>query len=127
MNEKDPVNEPNDPEIIVNNYGTTKDSAVVIEEAERTVLLTENETIVIPRETLIDIPPKNRPRKVYSGMWGPAEAATGGLALFAVLATLLLYIFFVVPSNRELEKNRAERDRLEKEVALPQRNRRSPS
>ncbi|MEJ7848488.1 MAG: hypothetical protein WKF92_10410 [Pyrinomonadaceae bacterium] len=117
MNEKDPNIEPNEPEIVVNNYGTTKDSAVVIEEADRTVLLTDNETIVIPRETYIDIAPKNRPRKVYSGMWGPAELATAGLAVMAVISTLLLYVFFVIPSNRELETTRAERDRLEREVA----------
>ncbi|MBC7900984.1 MAG: hypothetical protein H7070_13140 [Saprospiraceae bacterium] len=119
MNEKgiDPNTGQNEPEIVVNNYGTTKDSAVVIEEADRTVLLTENETIVIPKETMIDIAPKNRPRKVYRGMWGPAETATAGLALLTVIAVVLLYIFFVVPSNRELEKTKAERDRLEREVA----------
>ncbi len=105
-----------DPEIIVNDYGSTNDSAVIVEEADRTVLLTDTETIVFPKETLVDIAPKNRPRKVYRGMWGPAETATAGLALLAIIAVGLLYIFFVVPSNRELEKNRAERDRLEKEV-----------
>lgn len=117
MNEKDQNTEPNEPEIVVNNYGTTRDSAVVVEEADRTVLLTDNETIVIPRETYIDIAPKHRPRKVYSGMWGPAELATAGLAVMAVISALLLYVFFVIPSNRELENTRAERDRLEREVA----------
>lgn len=117
MNEKDPNIESKEPEIIVNNYGTTKDSAVVIEEADRTVLLTDNETIVIPRETYIDIAPKNRPRKVYSGMWGPAELATAGLAVMAVISALLLYVFFVIPSNRELERTHAESERLKREVA----------
>ena len=119
MNEKDldPNIETNEPEIVVNNYGITKDSAVVVEEAERTVLLTDKETIVIPKQTFVDIAPKNRPRKVYRGMWGPAELATAGLAVMAVLSALLLYVFFVVPSNRELEETRADRDRLEKEVA----------
>ena len=117
MYEKDPIIETKEPEIIVNNYGTTKDSAVVIEEADRTVLLTDNETIVIPKETYIDIAPKNRPRKVYSGMWGPAELATAGLAVMALISALLLYVFFVIPSNRELEATRSERDRLEREVA----------
>ncbi len=110
----DPEN--NEPEILVNDYGTTKDSAVVIEEADRTVLLTDSETIVIEKEPYFDIAPKNRPRKVYGGMWDPIAIATAGIALMAVLTAVLLYIFVVVPSNRELEQNRAERDRLEKEL-----------
>ncbi len=57
-------------EIVVNNYGTTKDSAVVVEEETRIVLLTEDKTIVIEKPTKIDIAPKNRPRNVYAGMWG---------------------------------------------------------
>ena len=42
-------------------------------------MLTDNETIVIEKEPFIDLPPKNRPRKVYGGMWGPIELATAGL------------------------------------------------
>ena len=53
-------------------------------------------------------------------MWGPTEIATAGTAFMAVLAVILLYIFLVVPSNRELEKNRAERDRLEQELISAQ-------
>ena len=70
------------PEMIVNDYGSTKDSTVVIEEEDRTVMLTENETIVIEKSPKIDIVPKNRPRKVYGGMWGQAEIATVGLSDF---------------------------------------------
>ena len=123
MNEKDleqniPSNHPEsvESEILVNDYGSTRDPAVVVDEMNRTILLTENETIVIEKEPLIDIVPKNRPRKVYGGMWGQAEIVTAGLALLAVLTVILLYIFLVVPSNRELEKNRTERDRLEREL-----------
>ncbi len=104
------------PEIIVNDYGQTLDSAVVIEETDRTVLLTDKETIVIPKETMIDIVPKNRPRKVYGGMWGQTEIATVGVGMLAILATILLFVFVVVPAKKELEKNRAERDRLEREM-----------
>lgn len=98
----DPEN--SEPQIIVNDYGSTKD--------------TETETIVFEKGVSIDIAPKNRPRKVYAGMWGPTEIATAGSAFLAVLTVVLLYIFMVVPSNRELEKNRADRDRLEKELIL---------
>jgi len=83
---KNPVEES---EIVSNDYGATKDSAVVVEEANRTVLLTDNETIVIEKEPQISIVPKNRPRKVYAGMWGTPEIATVGLGLLAVLAAIL--------------------------------------
>jgi Type II secretion system (T2SS), protein M subtype b len=105
------------PEMLVNEYGETKDSAVVVEESTRTVLLTNDETIVFEKEPRIDISPKNRPRKVYAGMWGRSEITTVGMAMLAVLTVILLYVFLVVPSNKELEKNRSERDRLEKELA----------
>ncbi|MDQ3491568.1 MAG: hypothetical protein M3449_10970 [Acidobacteriota bacterium] len=105
-----------EPEILVNDYGTTRDPAVVVEEADRTVLLTDNETIIIEKEPYFDIAPKNRPRKIYGGMWDPIAIATAGVAFMAVLTAVLLYIFVVAPSNRELEQNRAERDRLEKEL-----------
>jgi hypothetical protein len=42
-------------------------------------LLTDNETIVIEKQPTIDIAPKNRPRKVYGGMWGQTEIATVGV------------------------------------------------
>ena len=48
-NNNEAENNKKEPEIIVNNYGETKDSAVVIDEADRTVLLTETETIVIEK------------------------------------------------------------------------------
>jgi len=109
-----------EPEILVNEYGETRDPAVVVDEADRTVLLTHDETIVIDKEPRIDVVPVNRPRKVYRGMWGPAELVTVAFAMVAVLIVALLYIFMVAPANRELERNRAERDRLERELASAQ-------
>ncbi|HEX6125060.1 MAG TPA: hypothetical protein VFZ23_06760 [Pyrinomonadaceae bacterium] len=120
MSEKplDQTNLPSDPEpeILLNEYGETRDEAVVVDEADRTVLLTPDETIVFEKEPRIDVVPKNRPRKVYSGMWGQAELVTVGLAMLAVLTMVLIYVFLVIPANRELENNRAERDRLERDL-----------
>src|SRR5215218_3385213 len=100
------------PTIHVNEYGETKDSTVVVEEADRTVLLTENETIIIPKEPVISVPPKNRERKVYAGMWGTTELVTVGVALLAILTTILLFVLLVLPAQRELDNNRAKRDDL---------------
>lgn len=106
-----------EPEIVVNNYGETKDSAVVIEEAERTVLLTEKETIIIEKDPMISVVPKNRPRKVYGGMWGVPETTSVALGLLAILAVVILFVFFVLPKQKELEENRAKRDKLEQDLA----------
>ena len=116
FNPNNPENsEETQPEIIVNDYGKTIDSTVVVEEADRTVLLTDKETIIIPKEAAIDVVPKNRPRKVYGGMWGPTEIATVGVGMLTILTTILLFVFLVLPAKKELEQNRAERDRLERE------------
>jgi hypothetical protein len=103
-------------EILVNDYGTTRDSTVVVEEETRTVLLTDNETIIIEKEPKIDIVPKNRPRKIYAGMWGKAEVATVGLGMLAVLSVIILIVLVVLPARKELERNRAERARLDAEL-----------
>ena len=118
MNENpNDLNQPHEePQIVVNEYGATKDSAVVIEEATRTVLLTDDETIVIEKTPRIDVVPKNRPRKIYAGMWGQAEIATVGLGMLAVLAAILLYVFVVLPADKELEANKKKRDALETEL-----------
>ncbi len=101
-----------EPEIIVNEY----DSAVVVDEETRTVLLTEQETIIIEKDPMISVVPKNRPRKIYAGMWGVAEITTVGLAGLAILAVILLYVFFVLPRQKELSDNRAKRDKLEQDL-----------
>ena len=61
------------------------DGAVAIDEKDRTVFLTENETIVVEKPPHIDMPPPaNRPRKVYGGMWGPMEIGALGVSLVEV-------------------------------------------
>jgi Tfp pilus assembly protein PilO len=109
------------PQIHVNDLGSTIDPTVVVEEKDRTVLLTENETIIIPKETMIDVPPKNRARKVYAGMWGTTELVTVGLGLLAILTTILLFVFLVIPAQKELSDNRAKRDELDKQRETSQR------
>ncbi|HMQ03030.1 MAG TPA: hypothetical protein PKD26_03870 [Pyrinomonadaceae bacterium] len=116
MSERDPKDQKVDEtEILRNEYGTGPDPTVVVDEADRTVLLTDNETIVIEKVEPISIAPKNRPRKVYSGMWGPLELGMLGAGMLAILAVIVIYVFFVAPSNRELENNSARLDRLDKE------------
>ena len=112
----DPVEPTKDTEFVVNDYGTTIDSTVVIEEEDRTVLLTNDETIIIKKEPSIDIMPKNRARKIYAGMWGPVETATVALGMLAILATVLLFVLVVLPAKKELEANRAKRDELEAQL-----------
>ncbi len=97
-------------------YTGGKESAVVIEEEDRTVLLTEDETVIIEKPKTVDIVPRNRPRKVYAGMWGNTEIATVGLAMLAIISVLVLYLFFVLPEQKMLEENRSKRDELEREL-----------
>jgi Tfp pilus assembly protein PilO len=115
MNESDETK--NESEIIVNDYGETVDSAVVVDEKDRTVLLTEKETIIIPKEEPgFDMIPKNRPRKVYGGMWGQTEIATVGIAMLVILTVIVLYIFLVLPAQKELADNQAKQDQLRLEL-----------
>ena len=79
-------------------------------------MLTEDETIVIEKEPRIDIVPKNRPRKVYAGMWGPPEIATVGLGMLAILAMILLFVFVVLPAKKELEAIKPNAIALEAEL-----------
>ena len=125
MNEQEPLDQRNLPEekeseILVNEYGETRDPAVVVDEPNRTVLLTQDETIVIDKEPRIDVVPSNRPRKVYGGMWGPAELVTVAFAMVALFIVAMIYIFMVAPAKRELENNRARRDQLERELISAQ-------
>jgi len=113
---KDPNAQQQEPEIAVNRH----DGAVAVDEADRTVLLTPNETIIVEKQPQYDIAPANRPKKVYAGMWGPAEIGVVGIASLAVIAALATYFFFTLPAKRELERNRATRDRLEADLVSAQ-------
>lgn len=63
---------------------------------------------------------QRRPRKVNAGMWGVPEAIAASIGVLAVLSALLVLFFFVIPSNREVSKNRAESDRLGQELVAAQ-------
>lgn len=104
------------PEILVNQYGAVPEPTIVVAEDDRTVVLGEEETIVIEKLETYEVIPANRPRKVYSGMWGPWEAAAFSVSLLTLLGVIALYFFWVRPSAVELADNRAERNRLELEV-----------
>lgn len=113
------MNDPNrkqEPEILVNQNQETLDPTVVVDEPDRTVVLTENDTIVIEKPMHVEVVPNNRPRKVYGGMWGPMEIAAFAVSLIILLGVFGLYLFFVAPSSRKLEETKAERDRLEQEL-----------
>ncbi len=110
-------NDAREPEIIRNEIGNAADPTVVVDEADRTVVLTDKETIILEKAPHIDIPAKNRPRKVYLGMWGPVEIGVAGAGMLAIIGAVLMYVFFVAPSARELENNRARRDKIEAELA----------
>lgn len=107
--------QPQQPEIIRDDF-TAKDSTVVIDEKDRTVLLTEDETIIIEKQPTFDIAPRSRPRKVNLGMFGTTEYVVVGLGLLSILATILFYMFVVTPQQVQLNNRIAERDRLEKEL-----------
>lgn len=70
---------------------------------------------VVVEEIPLVIPP-NRPRKVYAGMWGPLEIASVAIACMAMLVAVLVYFFFVMPSNSELATKRSDADRLDAEL-----------
>lgn len=59
----------------------------------------------------------DRPRKVYSGMWGVPEIAAVSVSSLVLLLVVVVYFFWVIPSNRELARNKADAERLEADVA----------
>lgn len=81
-----------------------------------TVAVFEGQESEIAAEHRWNTIPPNRPRKVYAGMWGPPEIGAVAVSGLSVIMALVAYFFWVVPSNRELIKNRAEADRLEAEL-----------
>ena len=83
------------------------ETAVVIEQAPEPVVVIEQVHLAMPPD---------RPRKVYSGMWGPPEIGVVAAGALAVIMALVAYFFWVTPSGQELARNRSEADRLEAEL-----------
>ena len=82
----------------------------------RTTEVVEIEAEVVETASDIEVLPP-RPRKVYSGMWGTPEIAAVAVSSLVALLVVVIYFFWVIPSDRELARNRSEADRLEAEVA----------
>lgn len=81
----------------------------------------ELEVIEHPPEATFDPTLQTRrPRKVNAGMWGVPEIIAAAIGGLAVGAALLVFFLFVIPSNREVTKNRAESDRLGQELVSAQ-------
>jgi hypothetical protein len=82
-----------------------------------TVIVPEDGDVVVVQEVVTPTPvPPNRPRKVYSGMWGPPEIAAVAVGFMVLLASIFVYFFWVLPAQNELARNRSEADRLEAEL-----------
>jgi len=73
------------------------------------------DTVVIV-ETPPPSVPANRPRKVYAGLWGQWEIAAVAIGSMVLLFSVIVYFFWVVPSNQELARNQAEAARLDDEL-----------
>lgn len=88
---------------------------------QKEIVVVENafdgpETEVVVVDTQWNTIPPNRPRKVYAGMWGPPEIGAVAVSALALIMAFVAYFFWVIPSERELVKNRSEADRLEAEL-----------
>ena len=81
-----------------------------------TTEIVEVETLEVQATPEIEVLPP-RPRKVYAGMWGVPEIAAVSVSALVALLVVVIYFFWVIPSDRELARNRSEADRLEAEVA----------
>lgn len=77
--------------------------------------IVDAEATAVEMQSDIEVLPP-RPRKVYAGMWGVPEIAAVAVSSLVVLLVMVLYFFWVIPSDRELARNRSEADRLEAEV-----------
>lgn len=80
---------------------------IIVEEAADTVVVVEQ----FAPAMLV-----NRPRKVYGGMWGPLEIGAVAAGTLVVLLSAVIYFFWVIPSDRELARNKSEADRLDAEL-----------
>ena len=78
------------------------------------VIVEKETTVVEPRPEVELI--TDRPRKVYAGMWGVPEIAAVAVSALVVMLVMVVYFFWVIPSDRELARNLSEADRLESEL-----------
>lgn len=85
-------------------------------EKETVIIETSEENAPMLPETPLAVVLLRRPRSVYAGMWGKAEIGAVAVSTMALLAALIVYLLVVVPSNREVAKNRSEADRLQVEL-----------
>jgi len=67
-------------------------------------------------EVVVERPISTRRRAVYSGMWGPAEMIVVAAAVLSLVAVIAFYMVGVLPSSRELAKNKSEAERLDAEL-----------
>jgi hypothetical protein len=70
---------------------------------------------VVPETPVMTVPAI--PRKVYGGIWGTPEIIAVAASVGLLLIVSLVYVVFVVPSDRELARNKSEIDRLDAELA----------
>src|SRR6185503_14682149 len=86
LDKKNPADS-QEPEILTN-LDQGLDPTVVVTEPDRSVVLREEETLVIERPQKVEIIPGNRPRRVYSGMWGPMELGALGVSLLTFVGLI---------------------------------------
>lgn len=108
-----PEDRDKNPEILRND---PDDPTVVIDEGDRTVILTEDETVVMEQAPPVDLVPPNRPRKVYAGMWGKSEVITVALAMLALFTVIVVHLFVVLPASRDLDSKTEVSVRLERDL-----------
>jgi hypothetical protein len=106
MAEQDPT-QPQTEKVTVSTEKTTVTEETTFEEPTVVTASAEAEQPVI----VVD-----RPRKVYAGMWGIPEIAAVAVSALVLILVIVVYFFWVLPSGRELARNRSEADRLEAEM-----------
>jgi hypothetical protein len=76
----------------------------------------DNFEIVADEKSGDFVSPPNRPRKVYAGIWGIPEIVALGFSVSALLIGILLWVFLVLPVQREYNGNRTKLDELERKL-----------
>ncbi len=87
----------------------------LIAEEDTVVVAREEETVAV--ETSVPGAVVTRRRRIHGGMWGTPEIAAVAVGTAMLFITILAYFLWVLPSDRELARNKSEAERLEAEVA----------